>query len=235
MKAKLKTIAMAGLLSIGLSQNACALSFTPHLGIDYKFWQVEPKQSDAGADFTKVFPDITRAGTLYVGTRINKVWGIDFGYDRSSQKHKWRTYDTQQLVFGQPATIGDASQVDVRLAAWYLSGLFYWEVYQNLEIVFHAGAGWLQPKTTVIYYPVATGSQPVELSFKEESKVSGRFGFGMQYLFLDHFGVRALVTFDQTRRINYVGTNQNVVSFDISPYKSATSYNVGIFAEFNAI
>lgn len=239
MKAKLNLAIVLSLLTLSIISVAKAdrsnICITPHIGIDYKFWQMEPRQSDSVADYSKVFPDITRAGTIYIGTRINKVWGIDFGYDHSAKKDKWRTYDTDNLVFGQPAAIGDASEVTMRVTAWHLMGLFYWEVYKNIELVFHAGAAWLQPKSTVIYYPVASPGFARELSYKEESKVSGRFGLGAQYLFLRNFGVRALIIFDQTRRVNLVGTNHNTVAFDISPYKSSTSYNVGFFAEFTGI
>ncbi len=233
MKAKCSLKHLIILFTALFSTHVLAVDFVPHVGADYKFWQVEPKTDGASNNFIHTFPDLTRAGSFYIGTRINKNWGVDIGYDHSSKKNKWRSFDTTDFIFDQASVIGDASQVDMRLTAWYLSGLYYWEFYPNFEAIFHLGLASLQPKSTIIYYPV--NAAPVELRFKLESKASARFGLGLQYLFLGNFGVRALVTFDQTGRINFVGSNQNNAPFDINPYKSSTSYNLGFFAEFNTI
>lgn len=234
---KAKSILKSSVLALACiaSSTASALDwvFEPHIGADYKFWQLEPKREDATNYFEKTFPDVSRAGTIYIGTRINKVWGIDVGWDNSTTTEKFRLYDSQDFIFDQFSNPGDGVHTDMKLSAWYLSGLYYWEVLCNFELVFHAGIVSLQPKSSIIYYPV---NAPVrELSFKTESKFAGRFGFGAQYKFFKYFGARALVTFDNTSRINFVGRNQSNIDFDIRPYKNSTSYNIGLFAELSQV
>lgn len=222
---------LASLVLLFTAQTAVAFydwCFQPHVGIDYKYWGVEAKKGPTTYEY--LFPDLTRAGTIYIGTRINKLWGIDFGYDRSSTKDKWHAFEQPSAAFGAPSNVGDTTEIDMRLEAWHLSGLFYWEMIPNLELVLHAGIVSLQPKSRILYYPL--GGAPVEMRFKTESKWAGRFGFGAQYLFPCILGVRALLTWDQTSRINYLGLNHQLSTLDIKPYNNALSFNVGVFAEF---
>ncbi len=228
---KFKAITLGLLIASPL---ACAdWCFNPHIGADFKHWGVDADFKDASRDYRSTFPDITAAGTFYIGTRINNNFGIDVGYDRARSKDKFRSYSQNQVIFGSLTNPGDTTQVDMELDAWWVSFLFYWEFYRNLEFVAHAGVASLQPKSTIIYYPVNPAAGPIDLQFKTRSKASGRFGFGLQYMFFKYFGARALVTWDSTSRINFVGNNQTNTPFDISPYKNAASFNVGLFAELS--
>ncbi|HET9843707.1 MAG TPA: hypothetical protein VFP93_03510, partial [Gammaproteobacteria bacterium] len=175
-----KMLAISVLGSLCIVQ-AHALTLKPHIGADYKFWEIKEKQLDFTRDYFSIFPYMSRAGTLYVGTRINKIWGLDFGYDRSVRKDEFHSYDSPGAltpVFGDTPVLGDAIQTDFRIEAWHLSGLFYWEILKNFELVFHIGVASLQPKSTVLYYHAALPNDPIDLRFQLKSKWVGRFGFG---------------------------------------------------------
>lgn len=202
--------------------------FSPHIGIDYKHWGMDGKVSPS---FERMFPEVNAAGALYIGTRINKFFGIDFGYERSTTEDKWYTFEETTNFFGSTSNVNDRTHIKTNMQAWYLSGLFYWEMIPHLELVLHAGLVSLHPKSSIMYYP-AGQPLPLEFSFKTKSKWAGRFGLGVQYLFLCHFGARAIMTWDQTSRINYVGRDHNQSYLDIKPYKNALSFNLGLFAEF---
>lgn len=231
----------AALLATGFlfcgAESQAEIIVTPHAGADFKYWQIDPKSNYANvnqnSDFTNIFPDITAAGNFYVGTRINKIFGIDFGYENAMSKDKFHVFNGSEQYFNDFENAGDATAINFDISAWYGMFLFYWEVYPNLELIAHAGLASLQPKAKINY---TLSGNAIELRQKTQSKWSGRLGLGAQYSFLAwrdfNFGIRGLVNWDQTSRIDMIGFDEDNGPFVIKPYKNATSWHIGGFVEY---
>src|SRR5690606_16596494 len=209
---------IASLIATGLlfcgAESKADLIVTPHVGADFKYWQIKPKSNYANinqfSDFRNIFPDMTSAGNFYVGTRINKIFGIDFGYENALSKDKFHIFNGNEQYFNDFENAGDATSVHFDISAWYGMLLYYWEVHPDLELIAHIGLASLQPKSNIKYYLSGT---PIDLRFNTKSQWSARIGLGAQYSFMTYrrfnVGVRALVNWDQTSRINFIGYDED--------------------------
>lgn len=223
-----KSAATAVLLTLAnLAQGAY---WSPHIGVDYKYWGVRSGDNDQWPAATSLFPNIDHGFNVYIGTRINGNWGIDIGYERSEKKEGETVFDGSKLIFSTPGASGDQARVTNQLRAWHLDGSFNWEVVDALELVFMGGVAYLTPYTAIEYFTTGSNLFTVE---KVKSKWVGRLGFGLQYNPVPCIGLRALVHFDGTQRLEYIGNNVDSTPYDIRPYKSATSYYVGALYSFS--
>lgn len=231
----MKKLTGIGLLfSLLTSFSANALYLSPHAGVDWKYWGARPN-NDMPLPADHTFPPITNAFSFYLGTRINGFFGLDVGYDQSTTKEESRVFNGQQTFLQPvPEPIGNSSTVRTRFKAWYMHGIFYWQampkVAPEVELLGLLGISTLKPDTHIYY---VTGGQRVEIIQNTKSKASARIGLGLQYNPFWFVGLRAMVIWDQTKRVNYLGVDQNQTPFDLSPYKSAASYHLGFVINMN--
>lgn len=215
----------AALLStLFLTPTVEAAYWSPHLGADIKYWNIEPKFG-TNTDYDLLFPEITKAVNLYAGTRINGYFGIDIGYEQSAHKKHYKVFDGTEIFFVSQEAVGDAATINMRLHAFHLDLNFYWEVVKHFELNFLMGIVYLHPDTHIMHLTDGTW---LEFRNKSDEKFTGTFGFGALYTPIDNISIRALVAFDQTQRINYLGYDQNNDYFDLHPYKHATTFNIGL-------
>lgn len=220
-----RTLTQVALLtSLVAPQIAQAAYWSPHLGADIKYWNVEPKFGTF-TDYEYLFPEITKAVNLYVGTRINGYFGVDLGYEQSAKKKNYKVFDGTEIFFVSQEAVGDGATVNMRLHAFHLDLNFYWEVVRRFELNFMMGLVYLHPDTHIMHLTDGTW---LEFRNKTDEKWYGSFGFGALYTPIPNISIRALVAFDQTQRINYLGYDQNNDYYDLHPYKHATTFNLGV-------
>jgi len=238
-----KTIA---LLFATVPTTSMAAYWSPHVGVDYKYWNATPAE-----EYESLFPRIQHGGALYIGTRINGFFGIDFGYEQSEHHERTEIFRGGELVFVDPfigtqvyasdGTIfniypyeapNNQTKIDLQMHSIFLYLNFYWEVYHRFELMFMMGAAFVDPKTHILHY---TQENQTWVEYQNESEMfwSGRFGFGLQYNPIPCLGIRALLYWDQVRRLSYVGETSNFLFFNLNPYQSATSFNIGIVYSFS--
>jgi len=208
-----------------------AYYWSPHIGVDWKYWGAKPKNNQAEY-FKETWPDISNALSFYVGSRVNGFFGFDLGYEQSTTKEERHIFDgTQTFLTSNLVPMDDASHTEVRLKAWYAHFNFYWEMARNLELIGMVGLSTQKPDTH-IFYTTAAGAA-TEISQSTKSKAAARLGIGMQYNPWWFLGLKAMVMFDQMSRLNYEGQNINQNFFSIKPYKNATSFHLGFVFSYS--
>jgi hypothetical protein len=213
------------LLAAPISSMA-ATYWSPQIGIDYKYWGIDTKPT-----YDDIFPRLDNAFDVYIGTRINGFFGIDIGYEQSENKRITKVYEGGEVVFVQPELIYNSTMIDLQLHSLFCALNFYCEVARDLEIIFMMGVAKIYPLTHVMHLE---GDQGVWFEYQNETIPfwSGRFGFGMQYNPLPCFGLKGSIVFDQTRRLNYVGVDQDDFFYSFLPYNKAVTFQAGIVYNF---
>lgn len=198
--------------------------FSPHLGADFKFWNAPPAEDRH--DFTITFPDITNSYSFYIGSRVNGFFGLDFGFEQSFSKEKRHTFNGREPFLHETLeTAGNSSFVQARFKAWFLHTNFYWQVAREVELIGILGLSNLRVDAHIFN---TTGRLQTEvLGLEVPSKVSARVGVAAQYNPFWFLGIRAAVIWDQTKRLRFIGYDQNLVPFEIAPYKKAASFHLG--------
>lgn len=214
-----------------------ATFWTPHAGIDAKFWGVRNKTpaffyGNVPFDNEKIFPRIEDGFSVYLGSRVNGYFGFDIGYEQSVIKEKSYQYNGGEIVFVEPELVGNATEVDIRLRAIYLDFTFYWEVLRRFEVLFIMGTTFVTPQTHIFHLLNDPGdpASGAWLEYRNESdrKWMGRFGLGVQYNILPCLGLKATLMWEPTNRIDYVGFDEHDLFFDVHPYTHATMVNLGL-------
>lgn len=202
-----------------------AAYWSPHIGVDYKYWGVI-----AGDQYYEGFPRLDNAINLYIGTRINGFFGIDVGYEQSENKTKTWVFEGGEIIFANPEVLYDSTMIDLRLHTFHGEMNFYWEVVEAFELIFMMGAAYIYPDTHIMHLTSGTW---FEYDNRSIPFWSGRFGFSAQYNPLPCFGLKASILFDQVRRLDYLGFDQNENFFDVHPYHKATTYQLGFVYSFS--
>lgn len=224
----LRTIGLLTLNTL-IASTAQATYWSPHIGVDLIGWGINANEviKDQIITDKNPFPRINRAGNIYVGTRVNGFFGMDIGYEQAQRKVNSVVFDGGEHIFARPEAQNNGATIDIKLYDYHFDMSFYWEAVKCLEVIFTMGVAYLHPATNVYHFEYADGSL-VEYRNESEVKYSGRFGFGLQYNPTPCFGIKAAIDWDQSRRISFVGFDQNNNFYQISPYKKATRYLIGV-------
>lgn len=234
-----KGILVSALIStFTLPLTAHAAFWAPHIGVDYKWWGLEPNEGGLkknGAlftfsDYEELFPYVDHSFNIYVGTRINGYFGVDFGFEQSDRVQNGKVFDGSELYFAKREVNLDAANVNMRLRDVHLDINFYWEVWRNFELIFMGGLALLHIDTHINHLTSGTW---IEYRNESENKAMGRLGIGAQYNILPCLGIKFLVNSEPDGRINDVGFDELDNYYDITPYKTAISYNIGIVYSFS--
>lgn len=219
------------LLATPISSMA-ATYWSPQIGIDYKYWgAVARPETPFSYQYDEVFPRLDNAFDVYVGTRINGFFGIDIGYEQSINKRKTKVYEGGEFVFAQPELLNNSTMIDLQLHSVFGAMNFYCEVARGLEAIFMIGVAKIYPLTHVMHLDADQG---VWFEYRNETIPfwSGRFGFAAQYNPMPCFGFKGSVVFDQIRRIDYLGFDEDDLFYDVHPYRKAVTFQVGIVYNF---
>lgn len=218
---------LLALLCLPLS--AHALYWSPHVGADIIGWGINPAEviKDHILTDKNPFPRINRGANIYVGTRINGFFGFDVGFEQAQHKKRSVVFDGGEHIFARPEEQNNGATIDIKLRTLHSDISFYWEAFRCVELIFTAGVAYLHPATHVYHFEYADSSL-VEYRNNTEVKYSGRFGFAVQFNPTPCIGIKGQVDWDQTRRISFVGHDQNNNFYQISPYKKATRYLLGV-------
>jgi len=231
------------LLSACSPFSAQAAFWSPHIGVDYKYWGLEATESNIGGSslnssaltptgngFEDLFPRIETAYNIYIGSRINGYFGFDIGYEQTHLGEASQTFQGGEFYFVNPENAQDAARVTLRLHDLHLDLNFYWEVMRRFEIIFMAGVAFVHIQGHVFHL---TNGTWFEYRDENEMKTMGRIGIGAQYNFIPCFGIKALFSWEPDSRITFNGYDQGDNYYSIHPYKTSTMFSLGFVYSFS--
>jgi hypothetical protein len=199
--------------------------WSPHIGIDYKYLG----GSSTGA-FEPIFPQITDGIGGYLGVRFLKHYNVDVGYERTFDfaKHtQFTAVDGSTAYFGAPDAQNDAVDINFRMKDIFLHLSYHYPFTPCFEGFVMLGLARAEP-TTVISYTLA--GQRRELHTRVDPQWLARWGIGVQYNFMRHLGLRAMVHREALSAFEYVGENQLNTPMIIKPYRGANVFAIGLVA-----
>jgi len=185
--------------------------FAPYLGVDAKWQNTQGK-----SDWKKVIPKNYWGGTVYVGSRFDNCWGLEFGFTETQRKSKTHSFAAGENFFGNGDTGGAVTRVRNRFHNWHLDVNGYWPVDDCWELIGSIGFGWMKPKVSVAVNNLgngATGFFPLDGAAlaTTHGKARGvfRVGAGAQYMATDCLGLRAIARWENTSTLRVDGNYGN--------------------------
>lgn len=223
---------------LGSTLPTCSHAFqfgiSPHAGIDYKYWNVEPKEI-----YDDTFPRLDNGYSIYAGLRFGDFrgfdWGFDVGFEESESEERSYQFTVSEQFFDYDTAAGDVTNVAVRLRAWHMNLNLYYALRPCLDLFGYVGLAFHRPHTDANY---THNGLTTDLQFDLETKINGRFGFGADWMFFQWAGIRALVMFDNLQRLSFKGESPNFPffnTFEGKPYKNTTSFYLGFVVQTGMI
>ena len=207
MKMKLAATVFASVASIAASSVGASVwngdcDLVPYVGIDAQ-WRHMSFKKDFGKDQTaENYPQ----GNAYVGLKVTPFFGVELGYESTTNKNKNST------VLGRDRTFGFIFLPDehernqsfnfktkTKIHGPHLDFVGFLPISDEycLDLVGSLGVAYLKSKATfTLQDPLAPS-----LSLTSKSKWVARVGLGVQQMITDQFGVRAMATWENTSQL----------------------------------
>lgn len=242
----------APLLILGISGTAIAdgggCCFTPYLGVDAQIRHMSFFKRFGGNLLKENYPQ----GNFFAGLKFCDYVGIEVGYTMSQKKSRYKTLRSGETIFGTILPIPPASLVSredssaySKIQGWNLNLMGFLPIIcedNSLSLVGGIGVSQLKLKIHHRLKFFAQGSDNLSpiieaqnLAFEplKKHKYKGilRLTGGIQQLITDCFGVRGLVTWENTTQLKSRVRRSNGVLFHSKP-KNAITYGIGIFTQF---
>lgn len=187
--------------------HALYVQFCPYAGADFKYTLTQGKHQ-----FKNAISENYPGGTAYAGTKLSENFGVEVGYNRTSEVHR------SQLINAIPLKTG------VRFTSFYfdINGFLplrrFLPLYRCWELIGSLGVE--SAKARVNQLNLNTG---ILTNFPNATKTIIRAGLGAQYIYTPCVAFRGLVRWEDTHQLKI-----NDQSF----LKASVSFAIGVFYIF---
>lgn len=212
-------LGVAGMLVTGSAVAGINFSgFSPIIGLDYyQAWMNGQNTINAGGTqingssaFAKSYP----GATAYIGAKFNDNFGVELGYDWSTNKS--HTTSTSTITLSEK----------VRRSAGHLDLVGYLPMNDCSSLFLSFGGAIAKAKITNLSYTTAGVSHVLDVSSKAKTLL--RAGLGVNYMFTSVFGARAKVGWEGT---SYLRNNIDKGG-DKKYFRDSGTFALGAFAQF---
>ncbi len=141
---------------------------------------------------------------LYFGGYINECWSIDAGYDWTTDKPLTTTFATGDGLLGVTNTGGALSYVTgkVRFKVAHIDlNYFYPPTKKPLSLVFSVGVAINKPSIELNWGPGDLAAADANFNVQGKTTAYPRLGIGLQGMFTDLIGFRAMLRWENSCRI----------------------------------
>ncbi|MFO1257460.1 MAG: outer membrane beta-barrel protein [Gammaproteobacteria bacterium] len=200
--------------------------WSPHIGVDYNYIG-----GSGIGNYEVIFPDVTDGVGGYVGVRFLKHYNIDIGYERSFDFHRFTEFTAvsgSSSYFGDPDNQGDAVNVNFRMKDIYLHLSYHYPFAKCFEAFVMLGLARAEAETTIAYRLAGVTR---EILPTVNTEWFARWGIGVQYNFMKHLGIRAMVHREPLSRFEWTGENQLQHPYILKQaYRGANVFKIGFVA-----
>lgn len=207
----------------------------PYVGLDFQTRHIGYDQDRGGNVFAKQVPQIN----IFAGLDINPYLAVELGYESSIEQTKnVRLGPGQFEVGGLPVPSGGFNDINtsVQFQGVFASLLGKYPIwcYPDLQIIGLVGLTSLNIHltSTLTQDNIGTLDPDENIRTYNQNKVVGRLGIGLQHMFFDCVGVRALATWEDTARFNLVRSKESTRDDVFAKLHGSTIYSIGVFYSF---
>lgn len=217
---------------------------TPYVGVDAQMRHMGFHKRFGGNVLKTTHPQ----GNFFAGLKFNDCVGIELGYEVSTKKSRSRTLNNADTLFGGPLeqstqalTVTNSIHASSKIHGWNLNLVGYYPLPvcdDNLSLIGSVGFAQLKLRThgalRIRGVDAVTRTtlvdQTVSVGRSHKSKAVLRLAGGAQYMMTECFGVRALVTWENTSKFKN-HHRRNTTNLRLVKPKNSFIYGLGVFAQ----
>lgn len=225
---------------VGFSVVAAENNFGLSVGADAQ-WRFAPLKQGAGDNIVKKsYPQ----GAVYGGMKLNDTFGLEVGYQRSVVKQSTKTFTNSFSYFsstaGLLATQSYISRAKVSMQGFYVGALGFLPISEEYRLKLIGSVGVVRMRAKIVSaLDLVTGTTTTinDQAFHfTQSKWVPKLGVGLQHMFDDNIGLRAMAGWEQTskfKRIRGINANTGAPSSSLfASLKDSTTLGLGMFYNF---
>ncbi len=212
------------------------IQVTPYAGFDIQWRQMGFKAGYGDNQVKRHYPQ----ANFYVGSTFNEYIGFELGYEKSVKKSRTVLITRGDKDFGHlfsdPA-FTYTTKVDTTIQGFHANAVGSYPLSKEYRLHCIASVGLAQLKLKVMRnVPTSAGGpNPDAASVRREfvkTKYVPRLSAGLQYVINEHFGIRAMLTWEKTSKFKNLKPVNNGTSPLRASVKDSTNLGLGIFYQF---
>ncbi len=228
-----KTLALLAAPAVLLAASAVMAEnhwgVTPYVGADAEWRHMNFQNGFGNNLFNHNYPQ----GNVYVGVQFNEYLAVEGGYEATERKTRTNTLRTGDLtagvLIGPDTTVQYNSTGQVKGLHANLVGLLPICDLYRLKLI--GLVGFARLKGNFVRTATSLDGDAVDSSvnFKARKSVL-RLGAGLQHMINCNWGVRAMVKWEESKKLKMIGIENALTSIKA---KNSFIYSVGAFYTFN--
>jgi hypothetical protein len=170
-----------------------------YLGLSFKYNRITPVDH-----WSRVLIANHPGYDVYVGGYINECWSVDVGYDWTDHKTKSTNFTAGDSLLGVTNTGGVLSSVKGRVrikASHFDINYFVPSKKRPYSFIFSLGLAVVKPSLNLIWTPGVLTAADNNFNVKGRTTVYPRLGVGIQSMFTDSIGFRAMARWENSNQI----------------------------------
>lgn len=204
--------------------------FNPNLGVDFLLRSQTFDNRFGQQHFREGYP----VNNFFVGTRVNRCYGIELGYTQTYSQQKIESYNGNQAALGFfNRSFSSTQEVNyisnLSEQGWNANLLGYYPICPKLktELTSLVGVSFAKMlfNTVPIFDAFPSPAAPVE-RWSSSRKPILRLGLGLQQMVTNHFGVRAQALWEDTARLKTTIPVSHAQGGLLNPSQSTDFYTV---------
>ncbi len=210
-------------------------SVVPFVGADFEYSIIKPNDDWRNLS-SREFP----GGNGFVGVRLSEYIGFELGYEFTGKKEKTHQFIAGETFFNftSPLLVGTTVHSKMSFNGWHLDLLGFVPLDHCIDLLLSVGYSATRAK---LQFDVGALGNPIVInafpSLSSRGRTFLRLGAGIQWMITDMTGVRALLRWKNTNRLNLRSTpaiDFLVANYGVSRtmYKDALTAAVGVFFRF---
>lgn len=248
---------------LGLSGNIWAaesFELAPYAGVDAQMRHMSFERHFGGNIFHKSYPQ----ANVFLGLKFKECVGVEIGYEFSKTQRHARNYNVGDVVFGQIITSGASNPLLVsesfsghasaKTYGWNFNLVGFYPVFcgdNNMQLI--ASIGFAHLRLTAHHVLLNRNVLLNEFALEEGLRIPitdvilearnykrrkniFRMATGVQHMWGDCLGIRALITWEYTTKLkahrNQFSPITGLTPFSRAKLKNSFLYGIGVFIPF---
>lgn len=217
--------------------------FCPFAGIEFKGTQIRGRK-----DWKPLLEKDYCGGNVYVGAKIHRYFGLEFGWFETTRETKTHLFGNQEDFFANGNTTGVQTFIQTRFSGYYLDLNAYYPCFKEyFQVVTAVGIARVRPRINIDIPRIGQDLVPSgfferDILILRETQGNTRYlprvGFGVQNYLKDCFGWRIMLFWEETSRLRVRGLynsfrQQTIDASQVTQaYMDSLAITVGFFVHF---
>lgn len=201
---------------------------SPYLGIDAQLRSTGYETGFGDNLYSKSFPQCN----FFAGLKFCDYLGVELGYETTKKQNRTVDLPVGSNILGREVVFASSWSTSVQLKGWNINLIGFLPVHDSYPVSFFGTVGMALLKGNVNAIMTQAFDMPMFVSLNaSQTRPVLRLTTGIQYMFLEYFGFRGSICWENTSRL---GNFKEPFATErvIAKFNNSLNYGLGLFLQF---